>query len=248
MFNISIIFEDENILIMNKPSGITVNKSDTTKEEITIQSWVEKNIKFSFDRNKVDEILFFEFVNRGGVVHRLDKETSGALIIAKNPQSFENIKKQFMNRSVKKTYLALAHGEIVPKEGEINAPIGRETFNRMRFGVTLGGREALTKYKVLKVYDFFDKGEKEKLSFVELYPQTGRTHQIRVHLKHIGYPIFGDELYGGRKNSKNDRKFLNRFFLHAIKIEFNHPISNQLMSIEVPFPDDLNNFLHLLIG
>ena len=243
MINIPIIFEDDDLVVINKPSGITVNKSDTAKNELTIQDWVEKNIKLSFEKNGVDDILFSEFANRGGIVHRLDKETSGALVVAKNPKSFELMKKQFMDRSVKKTYLALVHGQITTKTGEINAPIGRETFNRMRFGVTLGGREALTKYEVINSNLFL--GE-EKLSLVELYPQTGRTHQIRVHLKHIGYPIFGDELYAGRKNSQNDRKFLNRFFLHAKKIEFNHPISNKLMKIEVPLAEDLNNFLKVL--
>ncbi|MDO8461125.1 MAG: pseudouridine synthase, partial [bacterium] len=118
----------------------------------------------------------------------------------------------------------------------IRVPVGRLPWNRKRFGVVSGGREAVTKYHVL------DKKE-EQLSILELYPETGRTHQIRVHLKHIGHPIFSDSLYAGRKTARDDRKVLSRMFLHASKISFFHPKTNKLISLENPLPLELKNFL-----
>ena len=196
------------------------------------------------------ENLELEFENRSGIVHRLDKETSGILLIAKNPASFLNLQKQFKDRSVKKTYIALVHGEVKPESGEINVPVGRLSFNRKRFGVVAGGREAVTKYKVLSIKYYavpagrqVSDGKKEPLSLLELYPKTGRTHQIRVHLKYFGHPVFSDPLYGGRKTSRNDRKLLPRLFLHAAKISFLHPKTNKIISLESPLPQELVNFL-----
>ncbi len=243
--NIDILFEDKDLLIINKPSGITVNDSETTKDKITIQSWNKQFINLGNNSDIPNEI-FDEFKNRDGVVHRLDKETSGALILAKNAKSFWELKKQFMERTIKKTYLALAHGEIKPEIGEISAPVGRESFNRMRFGVVIGGREAITLYKIISKFQFPNFKKNEKLSLVELNPKTGRTHQIRVHLKHIGHPIFADELYAGRKTARDDRKFLNRFFLHAEKIEFKHPVTEKFMSITAPLSKELKDFLETL--
>src|SRR5262249_21180394 len=128
------------------------------------------------------------FYNRSGIVHRLDKETSGAMLVAKNVESFASLQGQFKDRVVEKTYKALAHGKISPSVGEISVPVGRLEFNRKRFGVVAGGRESLTHYEVLQNYENLK--TKEILSFVELYPKTGRTHQIRVHLQYIGHPIF----------------------------------------------------------
>lgn len=237
---IPIIFQDSNILVINKPSGIIVNNSQTAKNEVTIQDWAKNFINLSGGEN-VDEEIFEEFKNRNGIVHRLDKETSGVLIIAKNVKSFQFLKSQFMNRVVKKTYLALVHGEIKPNSGTISAPIGREIFNRTKFGVVAGGRDATTEYKTLEVKYLNNK--KEPLSLIELYPLTGRTHQIRVHLKYLGYPIFSDELYAGRKTARDDRKYLNRFFLHAKSIEFIHPKTLKKIFLEAPLPEELNNFI-----
>jgi 23S rRNA pseudouridine1911/1915/1917 synthase len=176
-------------------------------------------------------------------VHRLDKETSGVLIIAKNSESFIKLKQQFMERTIKKTYLALVHGE-VKQEGEINAPLGRQTFNRKRFGVMAGGREAVTNYKVVSNFQFsISKNQSEALTLLEVAPQTGRTHQIRVHLKHINHPIFSDELYGGRKQARDDRKILPRLFLHAKSLEFYHPSTGEKMVVDAPLSSDLEEFL-----
>lgn len=241
-----VIFEDEEILVLDKPAGITVNKSETTVGEMTVQEWVEKKLRVESGKLKIDEET--DFYKRAGIVHRLDKETSGILLVAKTPDTFENLQKQFKERVVKKTYIALAHGKIDEETGEIRVPIGRLPWNRKRFGVLAGGREAVTKFKV---YPFDElraklKVNNEDLTLLEVYPETGRTHQIRVHLKYFGHPIFSDSLYAGRKTSRNDRKLLNRVFLHAAKISFHHPKTGESVSFESPLPKELQEFLDKL--
>lgn len=184
------------------------------------------------------------FLNRSGIVHRLDKETSGAILVAKNVDAFANLQKQFKEREVEKTYVALAHGRVAPEKGEISVPVGRLEFNRKRFGVVAGGRESLTQYEVISHYE--NPVTKEELSLVKLYPKTGRTHQIRVHLQYLGHPIFGDELYAGRKQSKGDRKILPRVFLHAATIHFSHPATGEKLQFEAPLPRELENALATL--
>lgn len=263
-----IIYQDDYYFVLNKPSGITVNRADTTRGELTLQDWVEENIqkiqntqnaqRSGFSDSQIvrqsDSQSFLsvpnseynieeEFRSRGGIVHRLDKETSGIILVAKTPESFAALKKQFMQHEVEKTYIALSHGKIEPLEGEINVPVGRLEFNRKRFGVVAGGREAKTLYKVLAIKYLVSKKHKEPLSLVELYPRTGRTHQIRVHLKHINHPIFGDHLYAGRKISRDDRKLLPRVFLHASKISFAHPGTGERVNFEAKLPEELNSLI-----
>lgn len=244
----SILFEDTDIIVLNKPSHITVNKADTTRREITVQDWIEKKYQISHPKddqpmaeNGVFENPAITFVKRSGIVHRLDKETSGILLVAKNVESFINLQKQFKERTVKKIYMALAHGKVIPEEGEINVPVGRLSFNRKRFGVIAGGREAVTKYKTISNFK-----KEEVLSLLEIYPQTGRTHQIRVHAKYINHPIVGDELYAGRKTARDDRKYVSRLFLHASKITFIHPTQNREVTFESPLPWELQEFLDSL--
>lgn len=263
--NIKIIYEDDYLLAIDKPSGITVNRSDTTKEEETVQDWAEEKlnargpaarharhldgahspvgdlraIKASDSRHPSQEE---EFIHRAGIVHRLDKETSGILLIAKTPEVFVDLQRQFKERKVEKTYIALVHGKVVPDEGEINVPVGRLSFNRKRFGVVAGGREASTQYKVLSIKYL----GKESLSLLELYPKTGRTHQIRVHLKYFNHPVFSDNFYAGRKTARSDRKVLPRLFLHASEIYFTHPTDGKLMSFKSLLPQELGNFLSKL--
>jgi RluA family pseudouridine synthase len=258
--NIPILYEDENIVVINKPAGITVNRAETTKNELTVQDWMEERFGIKKDARahnlNTEELKINdkdsgqwdtekEFYNRGGVVHRLDKETSGALILAKNSQVFAALQKQFKERTVKKTYIALAHGKILPEEGEINVPVGRLPWNRKHFGILPGGKESKTLYKVLHYYD--NAKNKEILTLVELYPHSGRTHQIRVHLKYIGHPIFSDFLYAGRKTARNDRKVLPRVFLHAAKISFIHPVTSETITLDSPLPQELSEVLkHIL--
>lgn len=273
----TVIYEDTDFLVINKPAGFIVNRSDTTTHEQTLQDWVEQYTKINYDRfaqkesslkrtspilgsravfhheaekelkedsyPSIDEV----FMQRSGIVHRLDKETSGVILVAKNPEAFATLQRQFKERLVHKTYVALAHGKITPEEGEINVPVGRLEYNRMRFGVVAGGRESVTHYQVLSHFQYqITKKQMEVLSLVELYPKTGRTHQIRVHLKHINHPIFGDELYAGRKTARNDRKLLPRVFLHAAKISFLHPTTKKEMQFEAPLTGELQETLHVL--
>lgn len=251
-----IIFEDASLLIINKPAGITVNRSQTTGGEETIQDLVEKYLdlkvsevsKASSEEVSEDEAYDGEeaFYNRSGIVHRIDKETSGILVVAKTKESFSSLQRQFKNREVKKTYLALAHGRIVPESGDINVPVGRLPWNRRQFGVVAGGRESLTHYKV-KGYFRTDDKRREVVTLVELQPLTGRTHQIRVHLQYLGFPIFSDFLYAGRKTQREDRKLLGRVFLHAATIAIKHPVSQEEVRFEAPLPQELEQVMDHLV-
>lgn len=241
MSPIKIIYQDQDLIIIDKPAGMVANRADTVKNQETVEAWAEKQLKVQSAKLKVDEGS--DFYKRAGVVHRLDKETSGVMIIAKNEESFKNLQLQFKKGRVEKVYLALCHGAIRPSEGEINVPIGRLPWNRMRFGVLAQGRQAKTLYKVLKYRKFNDGKKEEMLTLLEVLPATGRTHQIRVHMLYLGHPIFADELYAGRKNIRSDRKQLQRHFLHASKIIFNHPATAKSITFESPLPQDLTDLL-----
>lgn len=237
-----IVFEDEEILVLEKPAGMVVNRAESAKGE-TVQDWVEERQKTVDSRQKTES--FSDFVRRAGIVHRIDKETSGLLLVAKTPAAFENLQKQFKERRVEKHYLALVHGLVEPKEGEIRAPVGRLPWNRERFGVMAGGRSARTKYKVLRYLKRSDllAGQTSPgnvvFSFLELKPETGRTHQIRVHLKFWGHPIVADEFYAGRKTSRRDREWCPRLFLHASFIVFIHPKTGKRVEFKSSIPEDL---------
>jgi len=260
---LSIVFEDEAILLINKPAGITVNKSETTIHEKTVQDLVEEYIGIkplpeSKTHGRVQEAQAGEedgvetfdaskaFYFRAGIVHRIDKETSGLLLIAKNLETFLDLQKQFKEREVHKVYRALVHGRVVPTTGEINVPVGRLPWNRRQFGVVAGGRESVTKYQVLGYFRTDDK-RREIVSLLELKPLTGRTHQIRVHLQYLGHPIFSDFLYAGRKTQKVDRRLLGRVFLHAATLSFRHPISRKEVTFDSPLPEELAHVMDQLV-
>lgn len=240
-----ILFEDDDFMVIDKPSGVVVNRAESVKGE-TVQDWAEKKLGKLDKFDQLDQ----DFIGRAGIVHRIDKETSGILLIAKNPQAFRELQRQFKERIVKKTYLAWVHGKLVPEEGEIRVPIGRLPWNRERFGIVPGGKEAVTRYKVvsrqLSVNSKTEDRElrTESFSLVELYPETGRTHQIRVHLKYINHPIVGDFLYAGRMRSREDRMISPRVMLHAWKISFFHPRTGTLLAFVAPIPDDMNSIIN----
>lgn len=237
--DIQIVHQEETFLVINKPAGIIVNNSDTARNQDTIQDFVMEN--FNLHSEETDS----EFEKRGGIVHRLDKETSGLLIIALTQDSFFELQRQFKEKIVEKEYVALVHGKLVP-EGELNVPIGRLPWNRTRFGVLPRGRESYTRFKVLQYKTLRKEKSSEILSLVAVFPKTGRTHQIRVHMQYAGHPIFGDPLYAGRKNIVSDRKLLGRQFLHASKITFRHPVSGKKVTFEVPLSSELVDFLSSL--
>jgi 23S rRNA pseudouridine1911/1915/1917 synthase len=233
MIDPEIVFEDDAILILGKPAGWIVNDASTVGSTPVIQNWLDiKDYKLAGMK-----------AFRSGIVHRLDKETSGVLIVAKNQLAYNNLQGQFKNRQVKKTYTALLHGKLEPAEGEVNAPVGRLPWNRERFGVLPGGREATTNYKVSS---FYSKG-KDIFTLANFFPRTGRTHQIRIHAKYLGHPIVADSFYAGRKTARNDRSWCTRLFLHAKAIEFTHPKTHKLVKFSAKLPDELEQALKYLV-
>lgn len=227
----SILFEDDSLLVIHKPTGWIVNKAATTKGRLTIQEWIANSFNFEVAKN---------FKERNGIVHRIDKETSGLLLIAKTKQVKLALQSQFKQREIEKTYIALVHNRMQIDRGDINAPIARLTKNRRRFGVQVEGKSSLTFYSLIKIYK--DNNEK-KYSLVQVRPKTGRTHQIRVHFKHIGHPLVSDDLYLSPKILLQDRQWCPRLFLHASKIKFAHPDSSKTVEFESRLPDDLESAL-----
>lgn len=226
-----IIYQDDYLMVLEKPPGWIVNQAETTKGQRVLQSWLAK----------VDYPLAKSKEYRSGIVHRLDKETSGLLLVAKTKEVFESLQSAFKEREVRKTYLALVHGEVMPKDGSIEAPVGRLPWRRDRFGVLAGGREAVTQYRTIRNY--YSAFSKEKFTLLELKPKTGRTHQIRIHLKFLGNPIVADEFYAGRKTARNDRKWCPRLFLHASGISLEQPTTGRNVVFKSTLPADLQKVL-----
>ena len=272
---ITIVYEDQDILAVNKPAGIVVNRAQSVKG-ITLQDWLEQNVseigsivregKYPDNwEQQIPESFTGEFgspqevfLQRSGIAHRLDKETSGIMLVAKHPGSLLNLLDQFKNRTIHKQYVCLVHGKFAVPSGEINAPLGRRSGNRKLFGVVADGRPALTKYEVEGFYPNLDiqritseTNEKKKrfslyetgFSFVRCFPKTGRTHQIRVHMAHLSHPIVGDSSYAGKKRIKLDQLWCKRHFLHAQKIEFTHPNTKEKMLLSAELSQDLQEVL-----
>lgn len=212
---VEILYEDDDIIVVNKPKGLVVHPANGNPDG-TLVNALMKICKGSLS-GIGGEI-------RPGIVHRLDKDTSGVLIVAKNDKAHLNLCEQIKNRKVKKTYLALTRGVIKENEATINMPIGRSTTDRKKMAVVKNGKEAITHFKVLERYP--------NNTYLEINLETGRTHQIRVHLSQIGYPIVGDMIYS---NGKNDFGVVGQM-LHAWKIKFTHPITGKEMEIEAPLP------------
>lgn len=225
MDRIKKIYEDEDLLVIDKPAGVIVNKAVSTRGKLTVQGWLEKNF---------DWPVFKKKVFRQGIVHRLDKDTSGLLILAKNAKALKNMQSSFKKRQVKKEYLSLVHGHLKPKKGKVTAPVTRNPFNKQRFGVFVGGKPAETSYQVVEYY----LRDKKQYSLISLKPKTGRTHQLRVHLKYLGYPIVADKWYGGRKQHKKDLKWCENLFLQAIKLEFKQPVTKKELSLKIKLSQD----------
>lgn len=241
-----VIFEDKDLLIIDKSANLITDKTNTTKKYYTLQDWIEENYDFAKDLDKDSYEQGNDFYKRAGLVHRIDKQTSGIIIVAKNEISFKNLLQQFKDGKVKKVYTALMHGKVIPEEGTISAPIGRLSWDRKKFGVVPMGRESVTDYKVVKYLILHSGKDKSVVSLVNIFPKTRRTHQIRVHFHYLGFPIFADELYAGRKTIQEDKKFLDRHFLHAAKILFLHPTTGERVEFESPLPVELKSFLDSL--
>jgi len=251
--NIEILFENKNILIINKPAGLVVH-SDGKTDEPTVVDWILKNYP---EINGVGENMFVKNndgveieLNRPGIVHRIDRDTSGCLVIARTQESFEHLKQQFKNRKIEKTYHALVYGWPKSETGVINAPIGRSNrdFRMKQAGEHARGqlRDAETEYTVLEYFEDHNKNDKqgkfEKYALVECKPKTGRTHQIRVHLKFINHPIVADSLYRGKRKELLE---LDRMALHAYSIKL-FDINKEEIFVQAEIPNDLGKVIEFL--
>ncbi|OGD00018.1 hypothetical protein A2701_00165 [Candidatus Amesbacteria bacterium RIFCSPHIGHO2_01_FULL_47_34] len=236
-----IIFEDEDLAVIDKPAGMIVNDAATVDPlALTVQRWHGERIKI-YDLRLKNE----EFYRKSGIVHRLDKDTSGVMVLAKNEQAYYYLKQQFVERKTQKRYTALVHNNhFEAEEGVISAPIDRHPKNFGKRMVIPGGRAAVTEWKIIKR---FPGQQKEGLALLELTPLTGRTHQIRVHLKHIGHPIVSDPLYIGRKTYRQDVLWCPRLFLHASYLRLMHPAEKDYREYESPLPAVLEQTLEFLI-
>lgn len=222
---LDIIYEDDDMLVINKEKGIVVHPGNGNPDG-TLANAVMAKCKGSLSGigGKI----------RPGIVHRIDKDTSGLIIVAKNDTAHINLSKQIQDRKVKKTYIALVRGVIKENEATINMPIGRSSKDRKKMAVTKDGKEAITHFKVLKRYNGF--------TLLEVKIETGRTHQIRVHLSEIGYPIVGDEVYSNGKNPFGVKGQM----LHAEKLELKHPRTGKDLTFEAPVPKYFANIINQL--
>ena len=226
---LEIIFEDEEIMIINKPAGLVVHPGSGNKSGTLVNALLSHNEELSF-------------LPRAGIVHRLDKDTSGIMVISKSEISYLNLIEQLKERSVKRTYLAIVLGAPLANK-IINKPIGRHPKIRTKQAVTHNGKEAITRFSVLESLEGY--------SLLRVNLETGRTHQIRVHLSHIGYPIVGDPVYGNRSkfspgSNEAFKKVISSFkrqALHAEEIELIHPSSKELISFKASMPSDMQILL-----
>jgi 23S rRNA pseudouridine1911/1915/1917 synthase len=217
-----IAYEDDDLLVVDKPAGLTVHPAPGHPEHTLVNA-----ILAHFPR-----LVEFGDSLRPGIMHRLDKDTSGLMLVAKNLKAQANLVGQFKARTIVKAYQVLVTGRLTPEHGLIEAAIGRDPRDRKRMAVVAGGREARTEYQVIRYLDGF--------TLLEIMPETGRTHQIRVHLAAIGYPVVGDTVYGVKS------AYLSRQFLHAYRLGFKLPSTNEYMEFTSELPRDLADALRRL--
>lgn len=212
--DLNIVFEDKDLIVINKPQGMITHPASGVYKGTLVNALLS---------HCKDSLSGINGVLRPGIVHRLDKDTSGLIIACKNDNAHNEIAKQIQERSLKRYYLAIVHGKVPYDQGIINKPIGRDKIHRHKMAVTKDGRVAITHWKILK--------KLEKATFIECSLETGRTHQIRVHMKSLGYPILGDKTYGKR----ND--LIESMMLHAYKLIFIHPRTRKKICLETKIPE-----------
>ncbi len=221
---LDILYEDEYIIAINKPANFVVHPA--------IGNWSNTFVNALLYHCK--DLIYDDSNIRPGIVHRLDKDTTGVLLAAKTIKAQQNLIEQFKNRKVQKKYLAITINK--PKNQIITKPIARHKIKRKEMTITKQGKEAITEIKLLASND--------KISLIEAIPKTGRTHQIRVHLKHISCPILGDPIYGSKSHNNNFNIFSQ--LLHAFSLEFSHPITNKIIKIKAPLAENLKKFINLI--
>jgi 23S rRNA pseudouridine1911/1915/1917 synthase len=246
---LDIVYEDQFLAVVNKPAGMVVHPGAGVSSG-TLANAIAWHFKFQIPNSKFEDQsgirnLESGIENRVGIVHRLDKGTSGLILVAKDERTQEALAEQFRNRTVEKSYVALVHGAIGENRGTIDRPIARDRWHRTKMTVAANGREAISIWKVRKRF--------EKFTLLDVDIKTGRTHQIRVHLASIKHPVVGDGTYNeGRDNTIADHEIkravekLDRFFLHAEHLTFTHPKTHERMSFKVEIPDELKELLDLL--
>lgn len=222
--SLDIVYEDEHVLVINKPKGLVVHPAKTHLDNTLVHG-----LLFELENNLSD----INGVNRPGILHRIDKDTTGLLMVAKTNEAHQILADDLKNHLIKRSYYALVSGAIQNKNGTINAPIGRHPKHRTKNAVVREGKHAVTHFTVVRNY--------MKYSLVECNLETGRTHQIRVHMEYIGHPIVGDPLYGLKPLMVDDGQLL-----HAYKLEFTHPITKKAMTFEAPLPETFKKFLESL--
>lgn len=222
---LDIIYEDNDIIVVNKQKGLVVHPANGNPDGTLVNAIM--NICKDSLSGIGGEI-------RPGIVHRLDKDTSGLIIIAKNDKAHIHLSEQIKNHEVKKTYIALVRGNVKENEATINMPIGRSTKDRKKMAVSKNGKNAITHFKVIKRY--------ENYTLLEIKIETGRTHQIRVHMSYIGYPVVGDAVYSNGKNPFG----VTGQMLHAKNLVFKHPITNKELNLEAPLPEYFKEILDKL--
>ena len=216
---LKIIYQDTDLLVIDKPAGLAVHPAPGTPSHTLVNAILHYLPSIAADADSL----------RPGIVHRLDKDTSGLILVAKNRVAQAYLSDQFKSRTVSKSYLVLVKGKLTPEKGIIEADIGRDPHHRQRMAVVADGREARTDYRVIKYYGNY--------TLLEIKPETGRTHQIRVHLAAIGFPVVGDAIYGFKT------PHLSRQFLHAHKLRFKLPSTGEFVEFESPLPEDLEQAL-----
>ncbi len=223
---LDVVYEDDDLLVVNKPAGMVVHPAHGHRQGTLVNALLAR-----YPGLAVGD------AGRPGIVHRLDKDTSGLVVVAKTEAALAHLRAQFKSRQVQKTYLVLVHGRPPTPEGIIEAPVGRDPRQRQRMAVVPGGRAARTRYRLLE-----DLGD---YSLLAVWPETGRTHQIRVHLAWLGVPVAGDRVYGrGRRAVR--RLGLARQFLHAWRLAFERPGGRGRLELEAPLPADLQEVLRAL--
>lgn len=220
---IPILYEDEDIVVVDKPKGMVVHPAAGNYSGTLVNALLS---------HCGDNLSDINGIIRPGIVHRIDKDTSGVLVVAKSNAAHEGLSRKLKDHNIERVYVALVHGIIREEQGKIDAPIGRHPVDRKKMAVNVkNGRRAVTRFKVLERF--------HDATYIEVALETGRTHQIRVHMSYIGYPIIGDTVYG----RKNDAYDINGQALHAKKLGFIHPIKGEYMELESPLPEYFKELL-----
>lgn len=221
---LDILYEDNDVIIVNKPKGMVVHPAPGHYDGTLVNALMYH----CNDLSGINGVL------RPGIVHRIDRDTTGSVIVCKNDIAHESIAQQLKEHSIERKYIAIIHGNNIDDTGRIDAPIGRSSNDRKKMAVVFGGKNAVTNYSVLERFDGY--------ALVECRLETGRTHQIRVHMAHINHPILGDEVYCNHKNSFK----LNGQCLHAMTLGFTHPVTGERIVVNAPIPEYMDKLINIL--